>query len=230
MHRSAAHPRPGTRPEMTGTLRHLAARAGALATMSMLLVSALVSPASAAKKAEPASTGVVERFDTIGGHVIEPIPIDVGGEIVPVLTVVGWDAAVPGDDDQDGFGGFCVGEPPVFNGVQQTVVTPAGNDTIVVHNADVPVLLFDVSGVDSREEFDSACASGDLEPLAQGTVKQRPIINVTEDGVTSKVKSRGVVTDASGQQWQLQAFYRESFDFAAPEDAVVTSWVSLRRL
>lgn len=211
----------------TVPVRHLASRAGVLAIISLLLVSALVSPAEAAKKSEPANTGVVERLDTIGGHVIEPIPVDVGGTTLPILTVIGWDSAL--DDDGDGFGAFCADQPPVFNGVEQFVATPSGNVHVVVHNADIPVLLFDVTGVDSPEDFIAKCIAGDIEPLAQGTVKQRPIINADDDGVTIKVKSRGVVTDTGGQEWQLQAFYREAFDFSSAE-GVVTSWVSLRKL
>jgi hypothetical protein len=200
----------------------------AAAAVAVTLALLMVTPAQAAKKSEPVNTGVVERLDTIGGHTIEPIPIDVGGEVRSVLTVVGWDAALP-DEDDDGFGAYCADQPPVFNGVEQFLVTPSGNLTVVVHNADIPVLLFDVTGVDDEDDFLEKCSAGELEPLAQGTVKQRPIIHETDRGFTIKVKSSGVVTDTSDQQWRLQAFLRLSVDFATGEETV-TSWITLGEL
>ena len=193
--------------------RTIVALLAALMTMAMTLGA---SAALAEKKSEPASSGVVERFDTLGGHSVGPLPVDVGGTTLPIFVQVGWDDSVE----------FCTGGPPVINGVQQTVVSPSGNETIVVHNGDIPVLVFDVSSVDSEEEFREACASGDLLPLAQGTVKQRLIINFTDDAVTVKVKSRGVVTDVTGQDWTLQAFIKGNF--ATPEPEISVEWVTLK--
>lgn len=229
MKQIAAHRRPVAHPAPAGSSRHLARRSGLIALISLLLASALAGPAEAAKKAEPAQTGIVERLDTIGGHVIEPTPLDVGGVTLPILTVIGWDAATADDEGDDGFGAHCDGQPPVFNGVEQFLETPSGNVRVVVHNADIPVLLFDVTGVNSPEEFYEACAAGELTPLAQGTVKQRPIVHADDDGFTVKVKSRGVVTDATGQDWQLQAFFRQSVDFETGDETVDT-WVTLREL
>jgi hypothetical protein len=184
-----------------------------VAALASLVV--VASPAVANKKSEPANSGVVERFDTIGGHTVGPVLVDVGGATLPVFVVVGWDDSIA----------FCNDGPPVFNGVQQTVASPSGNVTIVVHNEDIPVLVFDVSSVANEEEFLAACAAGDLLPLAQGTVKQRPIINITEDSVDIKVKSRGVVTDVTGQDWTLQTFIKG--DFATPEPAIQVEWIKL---
>jgi hypothetical protein len=174
-------------------------------------------PAAAAKKSEPASSGVVERFDTIGGHTLSPVPVDVGGTTLPIFVVVGWDDSI----------GFCTGGPPVFNGIEQNVSTPSGNLGIVVHNEDVPVLVFDVSSVASEEEFLAACASGELQPLAQGTAKQRPNIQITANAVNFSVKTQGLVTDGTGQDWTLQAFIKVRDVFADPEAAVLVEWVKL---
>ena len=184
-----------------------------MAALALLGVAA--SPAVAEKKSEPANSGVVERFETLGGHSVGPVLVDVGGTTLPIFVQVGWNDSVA----------FCTGQPPVVNGVQQTVASPSGNVTIVVHNEDIPVLVFDVSGVANEEEFQEKCGSGDLLPLAQGTVKQRPIINITEDAVTVKVKSRGVVTDTTGQDWTLQTFIKG--DFATPEPEISAEWVKL---
>jgi hypothetical protein len=193
-------------------------RRSTVALLAALMVMAMTLGATAAvaeKKSEPATSGVVERFDTRGGHGVGPVLVDVGGTTLPIFVQVGWDDSVA----------FCTDQPPVFNGVEQDTISPSGNLSIVVHNADIPVLVFDMSSVDSQEEFFEECASGDLLPLAQGTVKQRPVINFTEDAVNLKVKSRGVVTDVTGQDWTLQAFIKG--DFATPEPEIFVEWVTL---
>lgn len=182
---------------------------------ALALLGVVASPAVADKKSEPANSGVVERFETLGGHSVGPLLVDVGGTTLPIFVQVGWDDSVA----------FCTGQPPVVNGVQQNVVAPSGNMTFVVHNGDIPVLVFDVSSVASEEEFFEKCGSGDLLPLAQGTVKQRPIINFTEDSVIVKVKSRGVVTDVTGQDWTLQSFLKANF--ATPEPEILAEWIKL---
>lgn len=182
---------------------------------ALALLGVAASPAVADKKSEPANSGVVERFETLGGHSVGPLLVDVGGTTLPIFVQVGWDNSVA----------FCTGQPPVVNGVQQNVVAPSGNMTFVVHNGDIPVLVFDVSSVASEEEFFEKCGSGDLLPLAQGTVKQRPIINSTEDSVIAKVKSRGVVTDVTGQEWTLQSFLKANF--ATPEPEILVDWIKL---
>lgn len=197
-------------------VRRNSVRLGVIAA-ALALLGVVASPAVADKKSEPANSGVVERFDTLGGHGVGPVLVDVGGVMLPIFVQVGWDDSIV----------LCTGGPPVFNGVEQDVSAPSGNVGIVVHNADVPVLVFDVSSVASEEEFIEACASGDLVPLAQGTVKQRPIINFTEDAVNFKVKSRGAVTDVTGQDWTLQAFIKVHDVFATPETEVLVEWVTL---
>lgn len=115
------------------------------ALSSVALASTLFAspPASADKPTEPAESGVVERFDTIGGHQVGPVMTDVGGAMLPILVVVGWDDAVT----------YCTDGPPVFNGVEQDAVAPSGNLTVVVHNSDIPILVFDVSAAASEEDF-----------------------------------------------------------------------------
>ncbi len=114
---------------------------------------------------------------------------------------VGWDSAV----------GFCQGGPPVFNGVLQLVETPGGTVHILVHNADVPVMLFDVTEISGPEEFFARCAAGELLPLATGQAKQRPVINEGEQTASVKVASHGVVTDVAGRDWAINAFLKEQF-------------------
>ena len=60
--------------------------------------------------------------------------------------------------------------------------------------------------------------------------KQRPIINVTDSALNFKVKTRGVVTDASGQDWTMQAFIKERAVFSEPEPQVLNEWVTLTAL
>jgi hypothetical protein len=175
---------------------------------------------SADKPAEPAESGVVQRFDTIGGHTVGPVMTDVGGMMLPILVVVGWDDAVT----------LCTGGAPVFNGVEQDVFAPSGNLTVVVHNSDAPVLVFDVSDAVSEDDFLAKCAAGEIVPLATGTVKQRPIINETARALNFKVKSRGEVTDATGQDWTLQAFIKVRDVFGEPEPQVFNQWVKLTTL
>ena len=100
----------------------------------------------------------------------------------------------------------------------------------VVHNSDVPVLVFDVSAATSEPDFIAKCAAGEIVPLATGTAKQRPIINETDSAFNFKVKSQGVVTDATGRDWSLQAFVKVRDVFGDPEPHVLTEWVTLRAL
>ena len=172
--------------------------------------------ASAGKPSEPANTGVVERFDTQGGHFISPQPIEIDGEIVPVLVIVGWESI----DD------VCAG-PPAMNGVEQAVLSPSGNGTSVVHNEDAPVLLFDVTGIATEDEFFARCADGGVQPFAEGTVKQRPIIHNTGRSFSIKVKSQGEVTDVTGRSWKLQAFLHVQVVFDADEPETVREWIKL---
>ncbi len=192
------------------------------ALSSVALASTLFAspPASADKPTEPAESGVVERFDTIGGHQVGPVMTDVGGAMLPILVVVGWDDAVT----------YCTDGPPVFNGVEQDAVAPSGNLTVVVHNSDIPILVFDVSAAASEEDFFEKCAAVEIVPLATGTAKQRPIINVTESAINLKVKSRGVVTDATGQDWTMQAFLKFREVFGAEDLQVLNEWVTLNAL
>jgi len=194
----------------------------ALAAIALTAVPA-ASPASAAKPAEPAESGVVLRFDNaMGGHQFGTLMTDVGGDMLPLVVVVGWDDAVA----------YCTGGPPVHNGVEQVAFAPSGHATIVVHNSDAPILVFDVSGV-SEEDFFDKCASGEIVPLATGTAKGRPIIQRTESAANVKIKTRGVVTDATGQDWTMQAFTRFHVDFGdlgAEELTVLKEWVTLTAL
>jgi hypothetical protein len=184
------------------------------------LVSVLVAspPVSAGKPAEPAESGVVQRFDAIGGHTVGPVMTDVGGEMLPIVVQVGWDDAVT----------LCTGGPPVFNGVEQVVSSPSGNLSVVVHNSDVPILVFDVSAAESVEDFIAKCAAGEIVPLATGTAKQRPIIHETRSAFGFKVKTRGVVTDATGQDWTMQSFINIREVFGAEEPQVFNEWVTLK--
>ena len=193
---------------------------GALSSVALASVLFAPPPASADKTAEPAESGVVERFDAIGGHQVGPVMTDVGGVMLPILVVVGWDDAVT----------YCTDGPPVFNGVEQDTVTPSGNLTVVVHNSDIPILVFDVSAAVSEEDFFEKCAAADIVPLATGTAKQRPIINVTASAINFKVKTRGVVTDAAGQDWTMQAFLKFREVFGAEDLQVLNEWVTLTAL
>lgn len=171
--------------------------------------------ASADKNAEPAESGVVERFETIGGHIVGPMITNMGGEALPIVIAIGWDDAVA----------LCTGGPPVFNGVEQRVTTPSGNTSVVVHNDDAPVLVFDASPATSEPDFIAKCAAGEIVPLATGTVQQRPIVHETDRAFRLKVKSHGDVTDTSGQVWKLQALLQVGQSFG--EHPVVREWVTL---
>jgi hypothetical protein len=197
-------------------MKFIAALSG-VALASVLIVSP---PVSADKPAEPAESGVVQRFDTRGGHGVGPVLADVGGEMLPILVIVGWDDAVT----------YCTDGPPVLNGVEQNVSSPSGNFSIVVHNSDVPILVFDVSDADDENDFFEKCAAGDIVPLAIGTAKQRPIIGFTDRAVNFKVKTRGVVTDLNGQDWTMQAFFKVRDVFGAEEPQVSNEWVTLKAL
>lgn len=190
------------------------------ALSGVALASVLVaSPsASADKPAKPAESGVVQRKDAIGGHPVGPVMTDVGGTMLPILVVVGWDDAVE----------LCTDMRPVINGVEQIVLAPSGNSSVVVHNSDAPVLVFDVSAAKDEEDFIAKCKSGAIEPLATGTVKQRPIINSSGGFTNFKVKSSGVVTDGTGQDWKLQSFIkvREADGVEGPP-LVLNEWVKL---
>jgi hypothetical protein len=190
------------------------------ALIGLALVGAMAasSPAAAGKKGEPAESGVVSRIEpAIGGHLVGPVTADVNGDDRRLLAVFGWESAIQ----------FCTGGPPVFNGVIQVVETMSGNFTEVVHNGDIPVLVFDVTDVDSELEFIDSCATGELEPLATGTAKQRPIITGNETGLTVKIKSQGIVTDSFGREWKLQAFLKENIVFAPFQSDVQSEWIKL---
>ena len=193
-----------------------------LTGVALVSVMAVSSPASADKKGEPAESGVVLRFDpTQGGHGVGPVTVDVAGEDRRLVAIFGWDNAVE----------FCTGSPPVFNGVEQVALPPSGSYHVVVHNSDVPVLVFDVTDVTDQQEFFQGCASGALVPLATGTAKQRPIINGDDSIQTLKIKSMGVVTDSLDRDWKLQAFVKENIVFGPPfESEVQSEWIRLTLL
>ena len=191
----------------------------ALAAIALTAVPA-APPAFADKPAAPAESGVVERGNAIGGHQVGPVITDVGGEMLPVLVVVGWDDAVT----------YCSGGPPVFNGVGQAAVAPSGRVSTVVHNSDIPILVFDVSGAASDDDFLKKCAAEEIVPLATGTAKQRPIVLETDSAVNVKAKTRGVVTDATGQDWTMQVFIKFRVDFGTEERKVLNEWVKLTAL
>ena len=177
-------------------------------------------PAFADKPAEPAESGVVHRVDDpVGFHRISPVLTDVGGETLPIFVVVGWENAAT----------FCGGGPPVPNGVEQVTEAPSGNVSTLVHNSDIPVLVFDVSKADDEEDFFSKCAAGVIVPFATGTAKQRPIINQTENVVSFKAKTRGVVTDTTGQEWTMQSFIKLRV-VGAEEPEALSQWVKLTAL
>jgi hypothetical protein len=140
--------------------------------------------------------------------------------MLPILVVVGWDDAVT----------WCTDGPPVFNGVEQVVSSPSGNLSVLVHNSDVPILVFDVSAADSAPDFFAKCATGEIVPLATGTAKQRPNIHETDSAFGFKVKTRGVVTDATGQDWTMQSFINIRQAFDAEEPQVFNEWVTLKAL
>jgi len=193
-----------------------------LTGVALVSAMAVSSPASAGKKGEPAESGVVSRTDpAIGGHVVGPVTTDVNGVDRTLLAVFGWN-----DANQ-----LCA-EPPVENGVIQVVETPSGNFTDVVHNGDIPVLVFDVTDVASEELFFFLlCVTEQLEPLATGTAKQRPIITGNDTGLTIKIKSQGVVTDSLDREWKLQAFLKENVVFGPPfQSDVQSEWIKLTLL
>ena len=160
---------------------------------------------------------MVLRFgDAVGGHQVGPVTTDVGGEVLPVLVAIGWDDAQT----------LCDEGPNVASGVEQVVLAPWGNVSVVVHNSDIPILVFDVSD----ENFVEQCAAGEAVPLATGTAKQRPIIHQDESAANFKAKTRGVVTDANWQDWTMQAFTRFRVDFGTQELQVLKEWVTLTAL
>jgi len=196
------------------------------ALTGVALVGAMVmsSPASADKKGEPAESGVVLRFDpTRGGHGVGPVTVDVDGADRRLVAIFGFDNAIT----------FCNWGPPVKNGVEQVALPPSGGFHVVVHNSDIPVLVFDVTDVLDEDAFFAGCAAGDIVPFATGTAKQRPIINGNDSGQsTLKIKSTGVVTDGLERDWKLQAFFREVADFSGPEPQfdVQQQWIKLTLL
>ena len=195
----------------------------ALTGVALLSVMAVSSPASADKKGEPAESGVVLRFDpTQGGHGVGPVTADVNGEDRRLVAIFGFADSLT----------FCNDGPPVENGVEQVALPPSGGYHVVVHNSDIPVLVFDVTDVLTEEDFFAGCAAGDIVPLATGTAKQRPIINGDDSGQTVKIKSMGVVTDALDRDWKLQSFFKETgvFGDGPPVFEVQNAWIKLTLL
>ncbi len=184
----------------------------------VLMVVGLIPAASADKKSEPAETGVVERFDTLGGHVVGPVLVDVDGTERAMLLAVGWDSVEA----------FCSGPPNVPNGVEQDVFSPSGNFTGVVHNADIPVLLFDVSAFASEDDFLAACFAGDVEAFATGPMKQRPILVGNPSGFSIKVSSHGTLSGPSGD-WAVNAFLKVVFG-DGPDPESVRESLKIRRV
>ena len=124
-----------------------------------------------------------------------------------LLVVVGWDDAVT----------YCTGGPPVFNGVEQVAVAPSGNVSIVVHNSDIPILVFDVS---ARSAKRTSSRSAPLERSSRSPPARRNSARSStrpRARPTSRSKTRGVVTDATGQDWTMQAFTKFRVDFGAEE-------------
>lgn len=167
------------------------------ATSALLL--ATTAPALATKSATPETSGVISRAETIGGHTISPQPVSVDGETRFLFLVVGWDDPVT----------HCTGQPPVFNGVEQLVASPSDNTHLLVHNEDVPVMLFDVTDMPGPGAFYQMCAEGTIEPFATGEARQRPNLHFRGDTFMITVKSHGVVTDTNGRHWTLNAFLQE---------------------
>jgi len=194
----------------------------ALTGVALVGAMAVSSPASADKKGEPAESGVVVRFDpAIGGHGVGPVTANVNGEDRTLVAIIGFDDATVLCDPE--------GEP-VENGVIQIVETPSGNFSEVVHNSDAPVLVFDVTEIEDEDEFFFLLCTGQLDPFAWGTVKQRPIIIGDDTGLTQKIKSMGVVTDDSGQDWKLQTFLKAEIVFGVEGSDVQGAWIKLTLL
>ena len=56
--------------------------------------------------------------------------------------------------------------------------------------------------------------AGDVDAFATGEMKQRPILTGNPSGFTIKVASRGILTDASGGEWAVNAFLKQVFQDA----------------
>jgi hypothetical protein len=167
-----------------------------------LLIAAAVAPAAVAKQAWPEETGIVSRGPTSGGHTIEPKPVSVDGETRLMFTVFGWDDPIT----------FCTDGAPVANGVEQLVSLPTGDFHLLVHNEDIPVMVFDVTEVPGPGAFFTGCAAGEIVPFATGEARQRPNIHISEDSFFAKVNSHGTVVEPDGTEWLLNARLQERDD------------------
>lgn len=176
-------------------------RAASTLVIALLMVAA-VAPAAMAKQAWPEESGIVTRGPTSGGHTIEPKPVSVDDETRLMFTVFGWNNPIT----------FCTDGPPVDNGVEQLVSLPTGDFHLLVHNGDVPVMVFDVTEVPGPGAFFAGCAAGEIAPFATGEAKQRPNLHIREDSLTVKVNSHGTVVEPDGTEWLLNARLQEQYD------------------
>lgn len=167
-----------------------------------LLMAATIAPAALAKQAWPEESGIVTRGPTTGSHTIEPKPVSVDGETRLIFTVFGFDDAIT----------FCTDGAPVQNGVEQLVSLPSGDVHLLVHNEDLPVMVFDVTDVPGPGAFFAGCAAGEIVPFAEGEVRQRPNLHIGEDSFRVKVNSHGEVIEPDGTRWLLNSRLEETVD------------------
>lgn len=178
-------------------------RSRAIATLiSALLSAAVIAPAALAKQAWPEESGIVTRDPTTGSHTIEPKPVSVDGETRLMFTVFGFDDPIT----------YCTDGPPAQNGVEQLVSLPARDFHLLVHNEDLPVMVFDVTDVPGPGAFISGCAAGEIAPFAEGDVRQRPNLHIGEDSFRVKVNSHGDVVERDGTRWLLNSRLEERVD------------------
>lgn len=176
---------------------------------------AMAAPAISGPDGGPESSGVVTRFSGPGIQGLFDPAVEMEGDIVPLMAVLNVAAA----------GDLCApGGPPVWaagDGDLMSVETPSGHENVLLHD-DVPVLIFDATGLGSivSDVFPNllaaVCTEG-LAPIATGDalVRNKLHFNGSTGTFQHVLDGAGSVTDG-GAVWSLSFHRRAHGDIPGP--------------
>ena len=176
---------------------------------------AVATPAISARERGPDSSGAVTRSSAPGIQALFDPAVAMNGDDVPLMAVLNVEAAHD----------LCIPGGPVEwaagDGNLMVVRTPASHESILLHD-DVPVLIFDATGLGSvvSDVFPNllaaVCGNG-LSPIATGDarVRNKLHINGSTGTLLHILDAAGKVSDDSSV-WSLAVHRRAHAELPGP--------------
>lgn len=181
------------------------------------MLATLAPPTSAGPGNGPDQSGVVTRLSPPGAQGLFDPAVPLDGADVPLLALLNF--ASPAD-----FCTFTFAGP----GDLMMVETPSGQTNILLHDEDVPVLIFDATGLGTQVEevfsnLRQAACDNQAVPIATGEARVRNKLHFKADGAFRHAfDATGTVTDGD-VVWNL-SLHRRAHGAAggppAPEDII----------